>query len=549
MALFVLPSDVRAYRVVGIEQNSDLASEFAWRDVLAAIQKNLSNLGYYNGRIDGRFDDETRKAIDNYRRQNGIIDKETLWPAVLIHMQALGEAIQVQKSLKAARIRQIDAAKSQLKSHTAARVLLTDRPQIETADPLHNSSICLSSPTLRCLLDEALESIKGVNRDRYRNWALQDLIAVFAAAGMVEPMKNAIRRITDARLILVALRDSIAAMVSSDRMATAEETLELMPDGADRVRALLVIGKGWVSRGDQVEARRVLNAALRELASLDDPIRTPQLRADAAVILSQASEGQRSRGLLRELESQAEAASNLEIMSSIISAYAEIGDLERAQSLLNEAADKNAMRKGKMSLAIAYADRRLTDQSIKLAAMIESPRYQIVALCEAAKKFIARGELNGARRALGEAVKNIEEVKKGFARDFARTCLAEAYALIGDSENSWRTIGLVDSADMRARSLWKMWSISKKYGRPTDLDRLIKEAVLATKASDTFKRVLIWAEASVLASRSGEKETAASYLVNAIEIVRGMETRWWRARAFSRIAKSIISLELAPSNR
>ncbi len=164
-------------------------------------------------------------------------------------MQVLGEAIQVQKSLKAARVRQIGVAKTQLLKHTAARDLLASTMRKESADPTHDPSICFAAPTLRCLLDEALESIRGVTRDRYRNWALQDLIVVFAAAGMVEPMKDAIRRLTDARLVLVALREAVAAMVAVGRMEDAEETLEPMPDGGDRVRALLVIARGGSRQG------------------------------------------------------------------------------------------------------------------------------------------------------------------------------------------------------------------------------------------------------------------------------------------------------------
>ena len=64
---------------------------------------------------------------------------------------------------------------------------------------------------------------------------MQDLIVVSAAVGMGEPMKDAIRRLTDARLVLVALREAVAAMVAFGWMEDVEETLELMLDGGDRV--------------------------------------------------------------------------------------------------------------------------------------------------------------------------------------------------------------------------------------------------------------------------------------------------------------------------
>tara|TARA_E500000331_G_C17262913_1_gene715985 strand:+ start:2510 stop:2677 length:168 start_codon:yes stop_codon:yes gene_type:complete len=53
---------------------------------------------------------------------------------------------------------------------------------------------------------------------------------------MLEPMKGAIRRLRDARLVHVALRVAFGAMVAVGRMGDAKVTLELMPDGGDRER-------------------------------------------------------------------------------------------------------------------------------------------------------------------------------------------------------------------------------------------------------------------------------------------------------------------------
>jgi hypothetical protein len=59
----------------------------------------------------------------------------------------------------------------------------------------------------------------------------------------------------------------------------------------------------------------------------------------------------------------------------------------------------------------------------------------------------------------------------------------------------------------------------------------------------------IWSEASETAYRVWEKGLAKDYLGNAIAVVSGMQTRWWRARALSRIAKTVISLESASGAR
>jgi hypothetical protein len=94
-----------------------------------------------------------------------------------------------------------------------------------------------------------------------------------------------------------------------------------------------------------------------------------------------------------------------------------------------------------------------------------------------------------------------------------------------------------------------MWAARYTKGESSDVEELKNQAIEATKAADTFKRVAIWSEASETTYRVGEKGLAKDYLGNAIAVVSGMQTRWWRARALSRIAKMVISLESASGGR
>ena len=56
----------------------------------------------------------------------------------------------------------------QLLQHSAARNLLAPTIRKESADPLRNPSIRFAAPKLLRILDKALESIRGVTRDRAR---------------------------------------------------------------------------------------------------------------------------------------------------------------------------------------------------------------------------------------------------------------------------------------------------------------------------------------------------------------------------------------------
>ena len=75
------------------------------------------------------------------------------------------------------------------------------------------------------------------------------------------------------------------------------------------------------------------------------------------------------------------------------------------------------------------------------------------------------------------------------------------------------------------------------------------QAIEERKATDTFKQVAIWSEASNTAYRVGEKGSANDYLGNAIAVVSGMQTQWCLARALSRIADSVIFSESASGGR
>ena len=86
-----------------------------------------------------------------------------------------------------------------------------------------------------------------------------------------------------------------------------------------------------------------------------------------------------------------------------------------------------------------------------------------------------------------------------------------------------------------------MWAARYTKGESSDVEELKSQAIEATKAADTFKRVAMWSEASETVYRIWEKGLAKDYLGNAIAVVSGMQTRWLRARALSRIANSVIA--------
>lgn len=109
--------------------------------------------------------------------------------------------------------------------------------------------------------------------------------------------------------------------------------------------------------------------------------------------------------------------------------------------------------------------------------------------------------------------------------------------MIGDNQNALKSLGHVEGNDLKARSFWRMWAGRYATGQTNDVQGLKSQAIEATKAADTIKRVSIWSEASAIAFRAREKGISKDYFRNARPVVSGMQTRWWRVRALSRIAK------------
>ena len=71
-------------------------------------------------------------------------------------------------------------------------------------------------------------------------------------------MRETLKRITDARQILVSLRDSVGIISSLGRTDEAQDMIEMMPSGRDRFRSLISVAQGLLARGDKAGAIDIL---------------------------------------------------------------------------------------------------------------------------------------------------------------------------------------------------------------------------------------------------------------------------------------------------
>lgn len=546
-----------AHFIVGVPERREHTSELAWTEAVAEIQGTLFELGFYKGPIDGRLSPQTMDALQAYRRRHGVIDTDATWQTMLTHMRAIGEAMRLQDSLKAARDRQLEEAKAKLLGHAAARSLVRDGAFRETADPTHDSSACFAAPTLRCLIDETLENIRAVSREKYRNWALQDLIGVLARAGLMEPMKDAVRRLTDARLILVSIRDGATAMAVAGRMDLAEETIALLPEGRDRIRALTALARGWLARGEQGAAKEVAERLIGELRGVGEGESRASAAAEAAVIFARSGDAVQARRIIEAGAGPLDAAMRRDsaVRASAALVLAELGETDSAVGLIAGIPQGSVRRSAEMALIAAYARNGSIERAVDTANAIDIARYRVVALCEATRILAEARRESDARRSLKAAIEHLAAVEGEYAIDYALSCIAEAHARLGEVDRAEAAASHIEGSDLKARTYWRLLALRRAAGddqaagddRATEA--LERAATAVTETVDTFKRVSILSDVAAIFGRSGREAEARALLGQAIGIVRDVKSRWWRARALCRIAAAMIVLESLERDR
>mgnify|MGYP001609964983 CR=1 FL=1 len=198
-----------------IETPSGIASP---SDVIRNIQQALTKMGYYSGAVDGRMGDALREAIEAYQRAVGRTVDGKATRELAEHMETQDKVGAMLKRLETAREEKIAAAREALLQKEQTRHLLQGDIK-EVADPTRDVSACFAKPTQSCLLDEAVESAKGIFKPELRDWAYGEILVSQAKAGMIDAAISTVRRIGDARLIIVALRD-ISRVLAQEGMST-----------------------------------------------------------------------------------------------------------------------------------------------------------------------------------------------------------------------------------------------------------------------------------------------------------------------------------------
>ena len=526
-------------------------------NLVLRVQKALSKLGVYKGPLDGRMAPQVRAAIKAYQRSSGSkITGRVSEQLVLVLENALQVNILLRR-LDKVRIENMSAARKALLSHPATRDLV-DGPVGEVADPTRDPKKCLKNVTVRCLLNEALESSKAIFKAELRDWALGEILVAQARAGLGKAAMITAGRIKDPRLIVVALRDIAEAQAASGLSRKALAAAEIIPDPQKRAEALASIANIQVSRGDGIIAHGTAERLLQALGEVENPLARISLKTRAAVILAKSGDGPAAQDILVEAEAFArrkiEGKGKGVALRHVANALAETEQLARAMTILSDVPEDSNRTPVLITAATQQALAGDAVAALATADTIEAVRYRAVVLGRIALTQAEAGNIEDADLTLEMALAAIGKIKLPYALSYAVSRVSLSMAGIGKApkaqsgaraifEKAVETATGIDDNRLRAHTLW---NIAAEQVRAGFSEQAEATRTKAEKATSEIKSALsqVWMFSEITAVHATEGEDAAAWAAfdHGHRVAQEIDNPWGRARAFGKLAATLIKL-------
>ena len=522
-------------------------------ELVRHLQQMLGKMGFYTGEADGRMNERLRDAIEAYQRATGRNPDGKVSKELAEHMETQDKVGTMLERLETVRDEKIAAARQSLLEREETRHLLNKDGDKEFADPTRDSSGCFATPSERCLLTEAVESAKAIFKPELRDWAYGEILVSQAKAGMIDEAIATVRRIGDARLIVVALRDISRALAQQNRLKEAREVAELIPDRAKRLEALSAIVEVMLVKDGKRTAQDTAEEIIKDARGLDDMLKRITIDAQMAAAISKAGNDKRALTVLNDLQqiirnprSFAGAGERGVAMRHVAQAYAEIGEPNRALALLDEVSGDDDRTAVLLSAAKALAKAGRTDEALAAAGRIETDRYGAVALGRVAAEMARRGDEEKSFALISYALRLTRGSELPYAKSYAAGQIALSLVDIGlrygekAFSRALEATGSMESDQLRAYVLWNVASAQARMAMSADATATTALANRATRQMiSSFDQV--WMLADVAAERiaAGETVLARAALDRGLDIARGITDASGRARALARLAATL----------
>ncbi len=555
-------------------------SQDQMENMIKRLQQGLLSLDYYSGPITGTVTPETDKAIRLYQRQNNMEQTGIVNAALLDKIETMAGINALLDKLSITKQVHTDAARQALLDNPSTRDLLTAEIVDEAADANRDPSLCYEKPTVRCLLVEALENAKTVNRSEMRNWVFGEILVAQARVGMSDAARDTTRRIKDPRLIMTALGEIAKAQALSGNHGNAIAAATVIPDTAERAKTLVILAEIFMDQGNKSDAVVAIdNLEMNNTIPNTDPntdsntspttidIKSLGLLARASVVLFKAGETDRADALRVHLKTQSTQYTSVPnadtAMRHIASAMASIGDLVGALNLLDQVS--NASEKMPVLMQTAEAQALAGDMlaATQTAQSIEALRYRAIILSTIAAELARTGEQSKALEIMDMAIETRQGIQYPFARDYAASRIALAFGAIASAHGSaeadseimnkaMEMIGKIEDQQLRAKSYWMLAFNNFDLERPKDttLSHIKNSALAATRNIDSMtNQAWLLADLAEERAKLGNHKWAEELYEMSLTIVQTIKNAWGRARVLAKLSQALMAIAEMPASQ
>jgi hypothetical protein len=515
---------------------------------LRKLQGLLAELELYRGPVDGEPSAALSAALLQYQQAARLPLANELTDALFDQLEASVRLRRLTGFLETLGREQSEQARLALLSQPQTRDLVTPphTGAAPTAPPAGAVFECLRAPTAPCLIDAAVEASQAIEEPRLRDWALSEIVKSQARAGATDAARATIRRIADARQIIVSLRDLATIQAERHDVAAALATAQSIPERVARIEAELAIAARQLDADARDRARASLDLADAAIDPVTEPLQRVALRARIASLRWRAGDQAGAERALATAQEETRKLASPDGKATgygfVATALAEIGQPAEAVRLI---ADQKIAADAPAALAAAAgAAARARDpaEAERFTALIAEPRFRAVALVQLAAIDTRQSEPARAADRLAEAGRVVRTIDEAAWRDYPLSRIAQAYIDLKQPEPAADTTRAIADAGMRARLLFAIAHLQAAQGAPAARDTVAEAERSASVIPSPLDECWMLTEVALAFAAADDHDAARAMLRRAAEVAAAIQEPASRARAFSRVASVMLDL-------
>ena len=519
---------------------------------LLKLQSLLAELEMYQGPIDGQPSPALSAVLLQVEQSASLPRDDAPSDALIEQLEARVRMLRLTRFLATLGHEQSERTRAALLSQPATRDLVAPsnpgaaRPDAQAAPPAGAVFACARAPSAGCLIDAAIEASQAIEEPRLRDWALSEIVKAQARAGDGDAARATIRRIGDARQIVVSLRDLATLRADHHDIEGALATASSIPDALERIDAVLAIAARQLDAGSPDGARDSLDRIGTDVDRLGEPLQRSALGARIASLRWRAGDHAGAEAALAAAQHDADRVPSHDGRGTglgfVATALAEMNRPADATRLILD--DRIADAAPAALAAAAGAAARAGDlpEADRLAALIGEPRFRAVALVQLAAIETHRSEATRAIDRLAEAKRVAQSIGETAWRDYPLSRIAQGYVDLKQPEPAAAATRAIADAATRARLLFVIAHLQAAQGA-SDATGTAADAEQATEAI-VAPLDLCWMLTDVATAfgEDGDRDAARTMLKRAVEVAVSIQEPASRARAFSRVAAIMLEL-------